>query len=833
MHGSLLPNAAETASVEGYDTAKAVKFLTALVPAGRLALASIIPDGATDGRTFDLPHQSDALATWIEARQGARNLYFSLNEPQPAAQQTGGNGRLREADIASLRGVVVDVDPLASEETKPGGAARERARLEALAAEMRDTIFDPPTAIVNSGSGLQAIWCFAEPIPVSIDAVREVKAHAKGLGALYGSDKVQSIEHLFRVPYTVNLPDARKRARGRQPCLSTVLHLETGPRAWSLAALGLLAAPIYGPELGTVSDELDLSGALAVLGAPDDLRPELKARLAAALARSPALRTCLDPELAAAQFMGDRSSRDYATAAALVEEHFTDPVEIASVVAAFCPEKVEQRGEGYLVDTVRRALKRVQPRKRPEDWFDAAAAADAAAREAAASSALPTGIITVSGRIDPSKLPVRKWLVHPRLPLGTATLAVGEPAISKSTFMLRDALIVATGREDILRGKDDLSPERLHRTGPVIVHNAEDEQEEMQKRLLVTQAHYDVGTADMKHAIHLWSGVDAEPLVLMRRDAPGAPLKRAPGADKLANLVRQTGAVLVFLDPLVSLSVGAEENSTEDMNALLQLIANLAAELKASFVVVHHTAKATRHSAGDMGAGRGAFSIVAKVRSQFTLCQVDSDDAEKWGVAGRDVFRLDYGKSSYGRRPTAPLIFERLSAPVENGRPSLPTDAASGYFPTSAEELLQLHGDTAPVLDFIKVGTEPLAAAEAKAVKVDAKRLAVANAVYDVIGGLGSCALGGAWAQIGARMKEAGASKARSRGSILALVKVELGATGVPIERNGQLVIIQARKEGLDDTSPWRLFASRPATAGDLSGLSNTVDCEDRQDGKH
>jgi hypothetical protein len=134
------------------------------------------------------------------------------------------------------------------------------------------------------------------------------------------------------------------------------------------------------------------------------------------------------------------------------------------------------------------------------------------------------GLRIVIGRINSKTLPVRKWLVWPRLPIGNVVQCVGEPAVNKSTFALWNALIVATGDEKLLRGAGNVNPERLHRNGPVIVYNAEDPLDEMEKRLSAAQIQY--GITEMKHPIILWSGVEDVALKIMRRDGGDrSPLK--------------------------------------------------------------------------------------------------------------------------------------------------------------------------------------------------------------------------------------------------------------------------------------------------------------------
>ena len=84
------------------------------------------------------------------------------------------------------------------------------------------------------------------------------------------------------------------------------------------------------------------------------------------------------------------------------------------------------------------------------------------------------GFELITGIIDAPSIPTRQHVIYPRCPCGELLLVVAEPGTSKSTLALFDALAIASGEERILRGEDRVSPERLHRLGPVIVYDAED-----------------------------------------------------------------------------------------------------------------------------------------------------------------------------------------------------------------------------------------------------------------------------------------------------------------------------------------------------------------------
>jgi hypothetical protein len=332
---------------------------------------------------------------------------------------------------------------------------------------------------------------FDKPIPNTPENALAVKAQASAMCREYGSDPVYSLEHLFRIPFTVNLPDERKRKRGRVRSVSTCLHLDLKER-WSLDSLAMIVPPLdltTAPASGV--SEADMSAAtdaMAVLGSPESLDAELAAKVARERSRQ-----SFDRLLDTAADVGKRSDHDFAVMAACVEAGF-DQFEAACVVSAYSPGKTEERGVGYLAITLANAFRKTKPRLTSAEAFEHVPLLE-----------LPSGgLRVVTGPIDAKDIPVRKWLIWPRLQIGDVTQGVGEPGISKSTFALREALIVATGDESLLRGVGSINFERLHRSGPVIVYNAEDRTEQMERRLSAATRHY--GIAELKHPIVLWSG---------------------------------------------------------------------------------------------------------------------------------------------------------------------------------------------------------------------------------------------------------------------------------------------------------------------------------------
>lgn len=439
---------------------------------------------------------------------------------------------------------------------------------------------------------------------------------------------------------------------------------------------------------------------------------------------------------------------------------------------------------------------------RAEDWFTSS-----------------SGVAVVCGAINPQPIGVREWLVAPRLPVGDVTQAVGAPGVSKSTFALRDALVMATEREDLLRGVDKdgkpISHERLHKGGPVVVYNAEDRLDEMKRRLVAAQRYYGIADADMKHPIVLWSGVEQQALVIMQRTERRGPLGRAPGADTLESMICDYKAVLVVLDPQISLSRGAFENDNDDQNDVLQELANIAARTQTAIVVVHHTAKHTQDSAGEMGAGRGGFAAVGKVRSAFTIMPVTGErpDEREWGVTKADgLIRIDQSKLSHDKMPNEPIVFRRISVPVGNGNGIRPSTAAA-LFIDNPREALRVAGDQAPVLEVVDLRALKMKAQHAK---VGNDAAVIAGIVDRLMGEVDERRLNDIVDAVGEQMRAQKIISAKTQPRIKGAVTANLGGPGVTITRGGRAVCVRVFQKTGAETSPW--FVAR--TASDSESIS-------------
>ncbi|KQB31278.1 MULTISPECIES: DUF5906 domain-containing protein [Pseudomonas aeruginosa group] len=175
-----------------------IEFLNRLRPGGPWCLTAIPPEGgATETRTFKNANDAEA---WIAQHNGKRNLYYTVGT---VAKPTG--KKPTKADIAALEYLWVDVDPFAGEDLQA-----ERARILDM---LRDAKPEP-SVIVDSGGGFQALWKLSEPLTITDPA--EAERYNRELERIFKADSCHNVDRLLRLPGSLNIPNAKKRAKGRE-----------------------------------------------------------------------------------------------------------------------------------------------------------------------------------------------------------------------------------------------------------------------------------------------------------------------------------------------------------------------------------------------------------------------------------------------------------------------------------------------------------------------------------------------------------------------------------------------------------------------------------------
>lgn len=194
------------------DNEAAVSFLRLAYPSGPWALTAIHPDrkGITT-QTFR-PGQEIALQQFLRKHNGVRNIYWSVNEPLRDLSK-----KAEKADIAWAHFLHIDIDPRAGEDLQD-----ERERALRLLQEASPK----PAVIVDSGGGYQGFWRLEEPVPINGDivAAEEFERYNIHLERVFGADNCHNVDRIMRLPGTVNIPDAKKRNKGRVEALAELVE---------------------------------------------------------------------------------------------------------------------------------------------------------------------------------------------------------------------------------------------------------------------------------------------------------------------------------------------------------------------------------------------------------------------------------------------------------------------------------------------------------------------------------------------------------------------------------------------------------------------------------
>lgn len=614
-------------------------------PSDVIELRAVNPEGgggpSLSGRLSN-PNERAALEGFIRDHNGRSNVYVGIN---PRRADLAGTAQAASAqDIVARRAVVLDLDGKDAPPTDPNWTQ--------TVADLRANL--DPLLIVDSGNGVH-VWLGTEDL--SRADVSAATAPLAAAMARLGSDNMSDPPRIIRLPFTVNLPNAAKRARGATVRLAAPLPDFTPfPRV-------LLSAPPSVTALCGALEEtakrLGLPGRGNAVAGPSAQIPasgsgEPKTGWAAPSADL--LRLALQelPNTPGAAF-DDRAEW----------LHVAMAVKGAAVAGGFETEgreafvswsqqwggDQEEPGRVWesIVDphvgwgTLMRTLEAVDP------------AAHARVKTASVSAAFDIQVAQTRADILGApfapvapilsgQIPPRRWLYGRTAIAGFLAFLVAPGGAGKSSLAMVEAVAMASGKE-LLAGERPVRPLR------VWVHNAEDDLLEMQRRLAATLQHFGMTNADLNGNLFMTSGRDMKlQFARMGRNAP----EIVPGVvDALVERARLEKLDVIFLDPLGALHT-LPENSNEAANMLSGALREIAHRADVAVIVLHHTGKAaaTDMDAAGAGASRGASAFVDAARVVRQVVRMTEKEATDFGIAKadrRDYLRVENGKANLAR----------------------------------------------------------------------------------------------------------------------------------------------------------------------------------------
>lgn len=240
---------------------------------------------------------------------------------------------------------------------------------------------------------------------------------------------------------------------------------------------------------------------------------------------------------------------------------------------------------------------------------------------------------------DRSKPPARQWLVVDYIPLRQVTLLSGAGGVGKSTLMLQLLVASALRREWI----GALFPKH----GPTIYLGAEDEEDEIYRRLAAILKYYDAGFVDLVlngFRPMSFAGKNAA-LATFGRDGM---IKPTPLFDALLAAAVRLQPSIIDIDTVADTFLG-DEIKRDQVRQFCSLLRKLAIAGNSAVVLNSHPSMAGIKSGSGLS-GSTHWHNSVRARAYFRQPEVDEEDDDEGGVNQPDDGRreLIFMKNQYG-----------------------------------------------------------------------------------------------------------------------------------------------------------------------------------------
>jgi hypothetical protein len=194
----------------------------------------------------------------------------------------------------------------------------------------------------------------------------------------------------------------------------------------------------------------------------------------------------------------------------------------------------------------------------------------------------------------------------------------------------------------------------------------EDSEKELLRRMTATCMHHGI-TADQVDGWLYFDALGRDAGKLMVQDDKGRLTEGALAAAIAGQIVRHK-IDLVTLDPFVK-SHAVTENINDAIDAVAQVLTDLAAKYNIAVDAPHHVSKGTPDP-GNANRGRGASAFVDAARLVYTLTPMSVEEAKTFGVPEDERFgfvRMDKGKVNIAPPARKATWFKLVGVHLGNG----------------------------------------------------------------------------------------------------------------------------------------------------------------------
>lgn len=217
----------------------------------------------------------------------------------------------------------------------------------------------------------------------------------------------------------------------------------------------------------------------------------------------------------------------------------------------------------------------------------------------------------------------RQWLYGKHLIRGYVSATVSPGGVGKTTLELIEAIALATARP--LLGVPVRERVRVWH------YNLEDPRDELMRRVWAICEHYSIPPVELEGWLFLDSGRDCKMIVAEPVNGIVVP---AVAAEQVVEQMQRWDIGVLQVDPLVK-AHWAEENDNKQIDAVLDVFADIAKRCGAAIDLVHHTRKPPSGfvaTAGDINTARGAGALAGAVRSARTITPMSEKESEAFSI---------------------------------------------------------------------------------------------------------------------------------------------------------------------------------------------------------
>lgn len=205
------------------ESGKSIEFLKQFYPKGPWLLTAISTDRkGIDTQVFG-PNTEAQCFSYLEKYNGDRNIYFTVNRPSNAFLKSDRIKKPNKEDMESAGWLHIDIDPADGQDLN-----EERERALGMLTDKRPNGIPEPTVIIFSGGGFQGFWKLKDPVVIDgqIKLAEDFELYNKRLEQIFSGDHCHNVDRIMRLPGTVNVPDPKKRKKGRVEELAKLLQFK-------------------------------------------------------------------------------------------------------------------------------------------------------------------------------------------------------------------------------------------------------------------------------------------------------------------------------------------------------------------------------------------------------------------------------------------------------------------------------------------------------------------------------------------------------------------------------------------------------------------------------